>query len=164
MLVDLGLGDRQVKRCHPRRRECGSVGFWSFTGPLPTSNGGIQVQRWRKWRKTPSVYRHVRSLVHPMTTEAPAPVRPSRFTALRGCHYQRISPDKILVWRQIGCANCGESIAGGDFEAPSAEDSDLAHSGLIRWEGAMPTAGILVMPLHPLWCERCAQAFNDRVD
>jgi hypothetical protein len=33
MLVTLGLGDRQVKRCWPRCRKCGSLGIWSFTGP-----------------------------------------------------------------------------------------------------------------------------------
>lgn len=35
MLVDAGLGDRQVKRCRPRCRKCGKVGIWSFTGPVP---------------------------------------------------------------------------------------------------------------------------------
>lgn len=35
MLVDEGLGDRQVKRYRPTCRKCGSLGIWSFTGPLP---------------------------------------------------------------------------------------------------------------------------------
>lgn len=35
LLVRNGLGDRQVKQGRPRCRKCGSVGIWSFTGPVP---------------------------------------------------------------------------------------------------------------------------------
>lgn len=35
MLVRNGLGDREVRLCRPRCRKCGSLGIWSFTGPVP---------------------------------------------------------------------------------------------------------------------------------
>jgi hypothetical protein len=44
MLVLNGLGDRKVKRYRPKCRKCGSVGIWSFTGPLPTSTGTTRMQ------------------------------------------------------------------------------------------------------------------------
>jgi hypothetical protein len=44
MLVSNGLGDREVKRYRPRCRKCGSVGIWSFSGPLPTSTGATWMQ------------------------------------------------------------------------------------------------------------------------
>jgi hypothetical protein len=44
MLVRNGLGDRHVKRFRPRCRKCGSVGIWSFSGPLSTFNGAGWMQ------------------------------------------------------------------------------------------------------------------------
>src|SRR5688572_32339427 len=49
MLVLHGLGDRMVKRYRPKCRKCGSVGIWSFSGSLPTSNGTTWMHK-----KTPA--------------------------------------------------------------------------------------------------------------
>jgi hypothetical protein len=42
MLVLNGLGDRNVKRYRPRCRRCGSIGIWSFTGPLSSSQSAVR--------------------------------------------------------------------------------------------------------------------------